>query len=127
MPGPVWVREAKENPGPKATGDPFGHYKPYFIGIHDQTGDELPDFQWEEKESELRRTPIYDLHVKLGGRMVPFAGWEMPVVYTSIMDEHQTVRNAAGLFDVTHMGVYRLRGQMQLFFWTVCAPTISHH
>ena len=59
----------------------------------------------------LRRTPLYDAHVALGGRMVPFAGWEMPVQYTGVVDEHQAVRNAAGLFDVSHMGELRMRGQ----------------
>lgn len=62
-------------------------------------------------ETALRRTPIYDEHKKLGGRMVPFAGYEMPVQYTGIVDEHQAVRNAAGIFDVCHMGELYLRGQ----------------
>ncbi len=60
---------------------------------------------------ELRRTPLYDSHVALGARMVPFAGWEMPVQYTGVVDEHQAVRTAAGLFDVSHMGELRMRGQ----------------
>jgi aminomethyltransferase len=58
----------------------------------------------------LRRTSLYDIHVAAGGRMVPFAGWEMPVQYTGIVDEHQAVRTAAGLFDVSHMGELRMRG-----------------
>jgi aminomethyltransferase len=58
----------------------------------------------------LRRTSLYDFHVAAGGRMVPFAGWEMPVQYTGIVDEHQAVRTAAGLFDVSHMGELRMRG-----------------
>jgi aminomethyltransferase len=62
----------------------------------------------------LRRTPIYDQHVAAGGRMVPFAGWEMPVQYTGIVDEHQAVRNAAGLFDVSHMGELEMRGEYAL-------------
>ncbi len=49
-------------------------------------------------------TQLYDTHVKLGARMVPFAGWEMPVQYTSPLEEHATVRMAAGLFDIDHMG-----------------------
>jgi aminomethyltransferase len=59
----------------------------------------------------LRRTSLYEEHVALGGRMVPFAGWEMPVQYTGIVDEHVAVRTAAGLFDVSHMGELRLRGE----------------
>ncbi|HET7420621.1 MAG TPA: glycine cleavage system aminomethyltransferase GcvT [Candidatus Dormibacteraeota bacterium] len=60
--------------------------------------------------SELRRTPLYDRHVALGGRMVDFGGWEMPQQYTSIRDEHLAVRKAAGLFDVSHMGRFRITG-----------------
>jgi aminomethyltransferase len=58
----------------------------------------------------LRRTSLYAEHVKLHARIVPFAGWEMPVQYTGIVDEHVAVRTAAGLFDVSHMGELRLRG-----------------
>lgn len=58
----------------------------------------------------LRRTPIYDAHVRLGGRIVPFAGWEMAVQYKGIVDEHNAVRNAAGLFDVCHMGELEMAG-----------------
>lgn len=50
------------------------------------------------------RTPLYDWHVQHGGRMVEFGGWDMPVQYTSIVEEHQAVRTAAGLFDISHMG-----------------------
>lgn len=50
------------------------------------------------------RTALYDWHVAHGARMVDFAGWDMPVQYTSIIDEHTTVRSAAGLFDISHMG-----------------------
>jgi aminomethyltransferase len=50
------------------------------------------------------RTVLYDWHVAHGGRMVDFAGWDMPVQYTTIVDEHQAVRGAAGLFDISHMG-----------------------
>lgn len=58
----------------------------------------------------LKRTPLYNAHQKLGGRMVEFGGWEMPVQYTSIIDEHQTVRQAAGIFDISHMGEVILGG-----------------
>jgi aminomethyltransferase len=58
----------------------------------------------------LRRTPLYECHVRLGARIVPFAGWEMPVQYTGIVDEHLAVRAAAGLFDVSHMGELEMRG-----------------
>lgn len=62
-------------------------------------------------EAPLRRTSLHAEHVALGGRIVPFAGWEMPVQYTGIVDEHQAVRTAAGIFDVSHMGELRLRGE----------------
>ncbi len=58
----------------------------------------------------LARTPLYDLHTELGARIVPFAGYEMPVQFTGVLDEHRHVRAAAGLFDVSHMGQLRLRG-----------------
>lgn len=61
--------------------------------------------------TELRRTPLYDLNIELGARMVPFAGWEMPVQYKAgVLGEHQHTRAAAGLFDVSHMGQLILRG-----------------
>jgi aminomethyltransferase len=66
--------------------------------------------------SALRRTPLYDRHLALGGRMVDFGGWEMPQQYTSIRDEHFAVRKAAGLFDVSHMGRFRVAGQSSLDF-----------
>ncbi|MCK5622898.1 MAG: glycine cleavage system aminomethyltransferase GcvT, partial [Alphaproteobacteria bacterium] len=58
----------------------------------------------------LARTPLFDLHVELGARMVPFAGYVMPVQYQGILDEHRHTRSAAGLFDVSHMGQVRLDG-----------------
>jgi aminomethyltransferase len=62
-------------------------------------------------EAPLRRTSLYDCHVRAGGRIVPFAGWEMPVQYEGIVPEHRAVRTAAGLFDVSHMGELELRGE----------------
>ncbi len=60
---------------------------------------------------QLRQTPLHDLHVSLGARMVPFAGYSMPVQYPAgLMAEHHHTRNAAGLFDVSHMGQLRLAG-----------------
>jgi aminomethyltransferase len=58
----------------------------------------------------LKRTPLYECHQKLGARLIEFGGWEMPVQYTGIMDEHQTVRTAAGMFDIAHMGEVRVVG-----------------
>ncbi len=58
----------------------------------------------------LQRTPLYDAHRRLGARLVEFAGFEMPVQYTSILEEHAAVRERAGLFDVSHMGQIHLSG-----------------
>src|SRR5207248_2956411 len=66
--------------------------------------------------SSLNRTPLYDRHVALGGRMVDFGGWEMPQQYSSIRDEHLAVRKVAGLFDVSHMGRFRVAGDSSLEF-----------
>jgi len=61
-----------------------------------------------------RKTPIYDSHIKLRARMVDFAGWQMPVQYTSVIAEHEAVRGHAGLFDVSHMGEIEIRGPKAL-------------
>ncbi|MDR7481623.1 MAG: glycine cleavage system aminomethyltransferase GcvT [Armatimonadota bacterium] len=58
----------------------------------------------------LRRTPLYVAHRAAGARLVPFAGWEMPVQYAGVMEEHIAVRGRAGLFDVSHMGEIRVEG-----------------
>ena len=61
-------------------------------------------------EAGLRRTPLYERHVELGARMVPFAGWEMPVQYEGVISEHVAVREDAGAFDVSHMGEIDIEG-----------------
>src|SRR3954469_7128738 len=60
--------------------------------------------------SELKRTPLRDFHAAHGARLVDFAGWEMPVQYRSILEEHKAVRRTAGLFDVSHMGEVDVQG-----------------
>src|SRR4051794_19399528 len=71
--------------------------------------------------TELLRTPLHDWHVAHGGRMVDFAGWSMPVQYTSIAEEHNATRNAVGVFDISHMGRLQFFGPFvaQLFLDTV--------
>jgi aminomethyltransferase len=64
----------------------------------------------------LKRTPLYETHVALGARMVEFGGWEMPVQYSSILEEHHAVRTAAGLFDIDHMGQFDVTGRDALAF-----------
>ena len=64
--------------------------------------------------SSLKRTPLWERHRALGGKMVPFGGWDMPVEYSGLADEHRAVRTHAGLFDVSHMGEIRVRGPKAL-------------
>ncbi|RLE37209.1 hypothetical protein DRJ12_03265 [Candidatus Acetothermia bacterium] len=93
----------------------FDPDKVYFIGQgHLDLSKEDPsrtDFSWSEEEGEPKRTPLYDIHSELGARSAPFAGWEMPLWYTSALDEHRAVRKAAGLFDLGHMGVFQIEGE----------------
>jgi len=65
---------------------------------------------------EAKKTPLYETHLKYGGRMVEFGGWYLPVQYAGIKEEHQAVRNKAGLFDVSHMGEVRVWGSGALAF-----------
>jgi glycine hydroxymethyltransferase len=117
LPGPVVVKEASgagELPA-AAQGEADAARKPYFVGIQaldagTEEYEALPQFSWTDQEGELRRTPLFETHKKLGAKVIPFAGWEMPVWYTSVVEEHLAVRQAAGLFDVAHMGVYQAEG-----------------
>src|SRR5215203_1424456 len=58
----------------------------------------------------LQRTPLHDRHVALGAKLVPFAGWEMPVQYEGVIPEHRAVRRDCGVFDVSHMGEVMVEG-----------------
>lgn len=62
----------------------------------------------------MNKTPLYNDHVQLGARIVEFAGWEMPIQYSNLKEEHQTVRTHVGLFDVSHMGEFRVKGPKAL-------------
>ena len=68
----------------------------------------------EEKPASLLRTPLYDLHVAAGAQIVPFAGWEMPLLYKGIIPEHQHTRAASSIFDVSHMGRIMVTGPQSL-------------
>ncbi|MFT3890455.1 MAG: serine hydroxymethyltransferase [Anaerolineales bacterium] len=127
MPGAFTVQEIvgarRDVPLLKATVPPLkGGVKPWFIGVNSKgQGEALPSFAWTESEGELKKTALNQVHRDLGGRMVPFAGWEMPVQYTGIYEEHLATRQAAGLFDVSHMGVYEVRGpDAASFLDTIC-------
>jgi len=74
------------------------------------------EFQYEEKESKIRKTSLYKEHLKLTKRFVPFAGWMMPICYTSINEEHRAVRETAALFDVSHMGIIEVSGKDAINF-----------
>ncbi|MBN8581043.1 MAG: glycine cleavage system aminomethyltransferase GcvT [Anaerolineae bacterium] len=121
VPGPFVVSEVKAKLA--ATNPPLqSEVKPWFVGVSSNVKEEaLPPFVWNEAEGELKKTALNQTHKDLGGRMVPFAGWEMPVQYTGIFEEHLATRNAAGLFDVSHMGAYDVRGaDAASFLDTVC-------
>ena len=127
LPGPVVVRDCSAErvgePGLAGLTDftpPVSH-KPYFVGLSapgyaDPAGEPLPPFEWQEPEHSSRRTPLFDWHAQHGAKMAPFAGWEMPLWYTSIGDEHRAVRGAAGLFDVSHMGILDVSGPHAAYF-----------
>ncbi len=71
---------------------------------------------------ETKRTPLYEEHIKLGAKMFPFAGWEMPLQYTSVKEEHLTVRNEVGIFDVSHMGQVFISGTDALSYLQNLVP-----
>lgn len=70
----------------------------------------------------LRRTPLYEHHRKLSARMIAFGGWEMPLQYRSILEEHRTVRENVGVFDISHMGRIEVRGEQALDFVQFLIP-----
>ena len=74
---------------------------------------------------ELQRTPLYARHAESGGRLVPFAGWEMPVQYVGVIDEVRAVRTAAGVFDVSHMGQLQVGGERRTRSCRACSRTTS--
>lgn len=107
--------------------------KPYFVG---QTR-LLPAtpktsgkgaFAYTEKDSELKKSCLFEEHQKLtkATHLVPFAGWKMPLQYSSIADEHEAVRSRAGLFDVSHMGVLGFRGEHAARFLDLITANYVH-
>jgi glycine hydroxymethyltransferase len=126
LPGLTIVEISKAEPVLPMKGNPIAP-KPYFIGMEPGNGKALPKFNWQEKEGPSKRTPMYETHRKLGAKIITFADWEMPVWYTSVMDEHLAVRQTAGLFDVAHMGVIQVEGPDCLAFLdSVVANDVSY-
>lgn len=108
-------------------------HKPYFIGKSAlpkeyQPTAEFPSVVALAASDKLRRTALYETHKQLGAKLVPFAGWEMPVWYggSSVSEEHTAVRKAAGLFDVSHMGVLEAAGPNALAFLDAVSTNDVH-
>jgi glycine hydroxymethyltransferase len=117
LPGPIRVSmQGTVEAMPEAPEGAGAETKPWYIGIKRGSGKALPKFTWQESEGELRKTALNQTHRELGARMVPFAGWDMPVWYSSVVEEHLATRQAAGLFDVSHMGVYWVDGPQACAF-----------
>jgi glycine hydroxymethyltransferase len=128
-PGPAWIRDSDEPAVKSVKGDPAANDKPFYVGISEGSGEPLPEFSWQEPKGqpELKRTTLHAIHLELGAKMAPFAGWEMPLWYSSVREEHQAVRNAAGLFDVSHMGIYQAEGpDAAIFLDSVCGNDIGY-
>jgi glycine hydroxymethyltransferase len=130
MPGPFVAANVKKKLK-DMVGKPVSQEKPWFIGDLPRVSEEphpssskdaKPSFEWVEPAETLRRTKLYEVHKASGAKVIPFAGWEMPVWYTSVVEEHLATRGAAGLFDVSHMGVYEVKGpDAASFLDTICA------
>lgn len=130
IPGPFVVKQISSPPEIPAEQIAGEALKPYYISIpavNNSNKVDLPDFTWEHgAETAIKFTPLHQRHMELGAKMVPFAGWDMPVWYSSVLEEHLSTRNTAGLFDVSHMGVYQAQGEHAVAFLDcVCANDIS--
>ncbi|MGD8620750.1 MAG: serine hydroxymethyltransferase, partial [Anaerolineales bacterium] len=112
IPGPVAVRiTGGVDSLPKSTLEADGSDKPWYLHMQAASGEPLPAFSWEEpSDPPVMKTALNETHREMGAKMVPFAGWDMPVWYTGVLEEHNATREAAGLFDVSHMGVYQVAG-----------------
>ena len=127
-PGPMRIELVTSMEPQQTDEDRVDHRKPYYIGMEKDThhGEALPPFQWEPTQEAIKETPLHQTHIEMGAKMVPFAGWDMPVWYSSVLAEHLAVRKAAGLFDVTHMGVFQAEGpDAGVFLDSVCGNDIS--
>ncbi|MCP5100497.1 MAG: glycine cleavage system aminomethyltransferase GcvT [Chloroflexi bacterium] len=128
--GPIVVEmgSADTTDTPSEDESAFVNSKPFYVGMSQRNwGDELPAFNWEEPaDPPMLRTTLYDTHIALGGRMIPFGEYELPVWYSSVSEEHTAVRETAGLFDATHMGAFDASGPHVVeFLNTVTANDVS--
>ncbi len=116
VPGPVAVRVLGEGEPQMLAGTAGYDRKAYHIGMNGpnyyaQPVAALPKFEPDVAAVDmLQETPLHSLHLELGAKMAPFAGYDMPLWYRSVSDEHAAVRTGAGIFDVAHMGVFDLQG-----------------
>ena len=112
FPGPIVVRlKGGLDKLPDGAIEAQVNEKPWYLGMREQSAEALPEFAWSaEPARDLRRTNLHQTHLDLGAKMVHFAGWDMPVWYSSVWEEHKVTRTKAGLFDVSHMGVYQVEG-----------------
>ena len=110
--------------------DWFALHKPYFIGqllVKDSIPleEERNEFSFEPEDGGHKRTTLYDIHKALTRKIAPFAGWEMPVWYTSTIEEHRAVREGCGLFDVSHMGLFEVSGEGATDFLDLAASNYA--
>ena len=118
-------RDGFQEPGSKLyreNKDLFDLVRPYFVGQREleeeldrsefpESVDQVFIYESEEKDEADKSTPLLEKHKKLDAKIAPFVGWEMPFWYTTIQQEHEAVREAAGLFDVGHMAVFEVKGR----------------
>ncbi|MEF8837788.1 MAG: glycine cleavage system aminomethyltransferase GcvT [Candidatus Bipolaricaulota bacterium] len=118
MPGPEIFREM---------GSLIDLSRPYFVGQRDleeeldssefpESVDQIFTYEAKEYDEAEKSTPLLDKHKELGAKVAPFVGWEMPFWYSTIQEEHEAVREAAGLFDVGHMAVFEVKGEEATHF-----------
>lgn len=111
-PTPFWGVVGEGPEVQEACPDAIDVAKPYFVGQHRLEGASARAlYVPAAEERPVRETPLTGVHREMGARMQPFAGYEMPLWYTSARDEHRAVREAAGLFDLTHMGAMEVSGR----------------
>ena len=132
LPGPVTVDVIGEGEPSMLAGTAGYAPKAYSVGCNGEnflspTSESLPKFKPDVAAVDmLLETPLHGLHGELGGKMAPFAGYDMPLWYKSVSDEHAAVRNNAGIFDVAHMGVFDVKGRgAELFLDTVTTNDVK--